>query len=376
MTADRDDAEMTPEQRAEAKQYGRLELICTIADRLLDLTFLAVLALLLARPLDRWLQTFPWLAESRSLRLAAFFLIAAGLHLLISLPLTFYAGFVLEHRFKLSRLTLAGWAWRYAKQLALALPFGLVMFLGLFWIIWLTEPWWWLVAAAAAFLVSVLLAQLFPVLIQPLFYRVERLDVPELHDRLTRLAEGTGLSIEGVYRLCLSEETVKANAQLAGLGRTRRVLLGDTLLNHFTVDEIEVVFAHEIGHHVYRHIHKLIFLGLAFTAAAFWLTDRVLKAWVGLPHAELPVHALPMLQLILTVVLTSLEPLQNAISRRFERQCDRYALDRTGLRAAYVSAFRKLARQNKDDPDPPRLEVILFHSHPPIRERLAMAGEP
>ena len=112
------------------------------------------------------------------------------------------------------------WPWR----------FGLVMFVGLYWLIWLAGAYWWLVAAGAFFVVSVVLGQLAPVLILPLFYKIERLDEPELAERIARLAEGTGLSIEGVYRMDLSEETVKANAMLAGLGRTRRVLLGDTLL--------------------------------------------------------------------------------------------------------------------------------------------------
>lgn len=370
--------EMTPEQQAEAKEYGRLGLICTLIDRALDLVFYAVMALVLAVPIDAWLRTYAVLDRFWSLRLAVFFFLMTGLHLLISLPLTFYSGYVLEHRFKLSTLSLAGWLWRYAKVLMLTGVFGLVMYLGLFWIIWLTGAWWWLVAAAGVFVVSVLLAQIFPVLIQPLFYTIERLENPELEQRMSRLAEGTGLSIEGVYRFALSEETVKANAQLAGLGRTRRVLMGDTLLDHYTPDEIEVIFAHEIGHHVFRHIRKMILLGLVLSAGMFWLADRLLTAWLAgwqgtIDYGALPISALPVLLLILMLLHLVWEPFQNAIARHFERQCDRYALERTGLRSAYLSAFRKLARQNKDDPDPPRLEVLLFHSHPPIRERLAMA---
>ena len=138
------------------------------------------------------------------------------------------------------------------------MAFSLALVLGLYWLIWTTGGWWWLAAAAAFFVVSIVLGQLAPVLILPLFYRIEKLDAPELTDRIARLAEGTGLSIEGVYRMDLSDETVKANAMLAGLGRTRRVLLGDTLLNGFSPDEIEVIFAHEIGHHVFRHIRKMI----------------------------------------------------------------------------------------------------------------------
>ncbi len=201
----------------------------------------------------------------------------------------------------------------------------------------------------------------------------------ELLRRLSRLAHGTGLSIEGVYRMDLSSETVKANAMLAGLGRTRRVILGDTLLDQFSPDEIEVVFAHEIGHHVHRHIVKLIGLGVLLGALGFWLCDRLLAAWAGigpggLSYADMPVASLPLLMFALTLFSLLLEPLQNVISRRFERQCDRYALEATGLRAAYLSAFRKLARLNKDDPNPNPIAVFLFHSHPPISERLALAG--
>ena len=273
-------------------------------------------------------------------------------------------------------------AWSYRRLMgprwarnALAVVLGAVLILGLYWLIWTTGPYWWLVAAGAFFLVSILIGRLAPVLILPLFYKVEKLDEPELAERIARLAEGTGLSIEGVYRLGLSDETVKANAMLAGLGRTRRVLLGDTLLDRFSPDEIEVIFGHEIGHHIFHHIRKLILVGIVYSAAGFWVCDRLLAGFVGgeVDYAQLPVVTLPLVMLIVIVFLMLLEPLQNAVSRRYERQCDRYALRRTGLNDAYVSAFRKLARLNKDDPCPHWLDVLLFHSHPPIAERLAMA---
>ena len=370
---------MSPEELAEAKQYGRLGLACTIADRVLDMAYLAVAALVLAGPVDVWLQQSAWLARWWSLRLAVLFVLMVAAHVAVSFPLSFYSGHQLEHRFGLSRLSFGAWLWRYAKQNLLAVALGLPLMAGLYWLIWTTGPWWWLVAAGAFFLVSVVLGQLAPVLLLPLFYKVERLDAPELTERIRRVAQGTGLSIEGVYRMGLSAETVKANAMLAGLGRTRRVILGDTLLDGFRPEEIEVVLAHEVGHHVFRHIPKLILLGLATSAAGFWICDRLLVAWVGtgqagqFDYAAMPVATLPLVMLTITLCTMLLEPLQNAVSRRFERQSDRYALDRTGLADAYLSAFRKLARLNKDDPDPHWLEVFLFHSHPPIRERLAMA---
>lgn len=371
------DHNMTPEQLAEAREYGRLDLVCSLLDKGLDVAYLTVFTFELAVLMDVWLaERLPndWL------RWGAMYLVVILGHMLVSFPLSYYSGHVLEHRFKLSKLSFGGWLWRYAKRNLLAIVFGLLLFEGLFAIIRYTGSWWWLIAAAAGFLVSVVLSQLAPVLILPLFYEIERLDAPELTDRISRLAEGTGLSIEGAYRMELSAETVKANAMLTGLGRTRRVILGDTLVSGFTPDEIEVIFAHEIGHHVHRHIPKMIAVGILFMAGGFWACDFLLRWWMQttlgeVDYARLPVSSLPLLMLALTVFSLLLEPVQNVISRHYERQCDRYALQKTGLRQAYLSAFHKLAVLNKDDPCPNPLAVFLFHSHPPIAERLAMADE-
>ena len=375
--ASADVEEMSVEELAEAREYGRLHLRCGLVDRAIDLGFLASMAWVLVGPVDERLAGFSLMSDPQSyLRLAALFVITFSLHLLVSFPLSFYSGHVLEHRFGLSNQSLGGWLSRYFKRNALGIAFGLFVFCGLYAIIWNVGQFWWLVAAAAFFAVSVVLGQLLPVLIIPLFYKVEPLDDEAIGQRLDRLAEGTGLSIEGVYRLEISEETKKANAMLAGLGRTRRVLLGDTLLEAFTPDEIEVVFAHEIGHHVHRHIRKMIAQGVITCALGFWLCDLLLMSGAdAAEHAALPVTTLPLLMFLLTAFSMLLEPLQNGISRHYERQCDRYALDQTGMYDAYQSAFRKLARLNKDDPDPHPLEVFLFHDHPPTGQRVAMADQ-
>ncbi|HEX3727256.1 MAG TPA: M48 family metalloprotease [Pirellulales bacterium] len=367
--------EMSPAQLAEAKRYGQLQLVCTLADKMLDVVFLGIMALVIAAPLDKQMAAS---VPNATARLALIYLITTIAHVCVSFPLSLYSGHTLEHRFALSRQSLGRWMARYAKRNLLTLGLGLVLFVGLYWVIWLVGAWWWLAAAAGFFLVSILLGQLMPVVVLPLFYKIEPLENAELTSRMARLAEGTGLSIQGVYRLGLSDETSKANAMLAGLGRTRRVLMGDTLLDQFTADEIEVIFAHEIGHHVFRHIHKMILTGVLYSVLGFWICDRVLLAWTHSLYGpvaiqDLPPGTLPLLMLVLTVFGLVLEPLQNTISRHYERQCDHYALTRTGLRAAYISAFRKLAKLNKDDPSPHPAEVFLFHSHPPISERLAMA---
>lgn len=368
--------ELNAQERAEARRYGRMELGLSLADRALDLAYLAVAAFWLARPLDAWLSAFGRLAEQRMLRLAVFYLVIAALHMLVSLPLSFYSGYVVERQFRLSTQSFSGWWWSYAKRQGLSIGLTLLLVAGLYGVIWHTGPAWWLIGAAAFFAVSVVLAELLPVVILPLFYKIEPLDSPELRQRLEGLTAGTGLSIEGIYRIGFSAETVKANAMLAGLRHTRRVLLGDTLLKRFTPEEIEVICAHEIGHHALGHLRKMALRGLVFSAVVFAAADRLLIAWLrtgqgAVDYAHLPVWALPFLLLVLTGLAMALTPLHHALSRRAELEADEYALRRTGLKAAYAAAFRKLARINKDDPDPHWLEVLLFHSHPPIGRRLA-----
>ncbi|MCI0335800.1 MAG: M48 family metallopeptidase [Planctomycetes bacterium] len=367
----------TPAQREEARRYGRIHLALTLADMAVDVIYLGLMAFVFGPRIDAWLAGFaPLAGEKSTLRLLALFGVVIGLHILVSLPLSFYSGYVVEHQFGLSNQSIRRWLRNWSLGNVLAVLLGAVLNVGLFWIIWHTGTYWWLIAAAAFFVVSVALGQLAPVVIVPLFYKVEPLDNAELLERMKRLAAGTGLTIEGVYRLGLSADTSKANAMLAGLGRTRRVLMGDTLLERFSPDEIEVIFAHEIGHHVHRHIPKMIATGVVTSLAGFWLLDQVITWWANIPSAaDAPTSALPLVMFTLTAFMLILAPLQNAISRHYERQCDRYALVRTGKPAVYRTAFYKLARLNKADMEPNPMEVILLHSHPPIAERLAMAGD-
>ncbi len=365
--------EMTAEELDEARRYGRVQLVLTLVDHAVDLVYLGLMAFVFAVPLTSWIQGFE---RSTTLELLTLFVIVFTIHVLISLPISFVSGWWVESKFDLSNQTAFRWFRRYLERMVLGLVFGMAVFTLLFWIIWLTGSYWWLVAAGAFFVLNVLIGQLVPVLILPMQFKIEKLEREDLSERMARLTEGTGLSIEGIYRMGLSQETKKANAMLAGLGHTRRVLIGDTLLSGFSPDEIEVIFAHEVGHHVHRHIVKLIVIGAVFSAVSFWCYDRIATAWVGVEsfdQAPIPVVALPLLMFLTKAFTLLAEPLQNAIMRHFERQCDAYALERTQMQEAYQSAFRKLAVLNKDDPDPHPLEVFLFHSHPPISERLAMA---
>lgn len=349
----------------------------------LDLAFWAAFGLWAVGPLEAALRTWGGLLSAATVRLAAVFALMTALHALIALPLTFYRDYVIEHRFGLSTLTMGGWAVRYAKRLLLGGALSLAMIVGLFWLFWLFGPWWWLAAGPVFFLVSVAMAQWLPVIILPLFYPIRPIEQESLRPRAERLAAAAGLKVEGIYRIELSAETVKANAMLAGLGRTRRILLGDTLLANFTDDEIEIVLAHEIGHHVHRHISRLLVAGLAVSMAGLWLADAAIRSAVAQPalfrYADLDPAAVPWLMMFFAVWGYVSGPALNALSRFCERQADRYALRHASRPSAFFSAFRKLARLNKEYPDPDRWEVILYYSHPPIAERLelarAIAGE-
>ena len=225
------------------------------------------------------------------------------------------------------------------------------MIQGLYWMIWLTGPIWWLVAAAGYFAVSVLLGQLAPVLILAAVLQdrtagrrnAQRLD-------LQGSPKATGLSIEGVYRMKMSDETVKANAMLAGLGGTRRVILGDTLLDGFSTEEIEVIFAHEIGHHVHKHLRQMLIYGVIFSLAGFFLADRLLALWVGSIEGAVDYANLPVLHLAIHDIGPSrssrwlLNHYRTGSADSLKYRSDTYALKSTGLKAAYRSAFTKLAR--------------------------------
>jgi STE24 endopeptidase len=359
-------------ETTEVKRYQRQKLTAHVAAVALGIAYTAFLAFWAGPHIDAWLRS--WLGDSPWLRLVGIMVTFGGGLELLTLPLDFWSGYTLEHRFHLSNQTLFGWVKKHLLGGLVGVMVGTPVLLGFYALLWFADPWW-LWATAGWLLLTLVLGRLAPLLILPLFYKVTRLEDLALQQRLEHLTRGTGLTLEGVYRLHLSAETRKANAALTGLGRTRRVLLGDTLLDQFTPEEIEVVFAHEVGHHVYRHLPKMVALSVILSTMGFWLVDLVLRALaqpLGYEAFNDPA-ALPLVLLVLTMFGLTLAPAQNALSRFFERQCDRYALQRTGLKDAYRSAFAKLARVNKSDTDPHPVVVWLFHDHPAISERIAMA---
>lgn len=294
---------------------------------------------------------------------------------LASLPLHFYSSFVLEHRFQLSRQSLQAWWIREAKQIGVSAVLGAAMIEGLYALLRHAPTRWPLFATIGWVAFSVVLARIFPTILLPMFYKTTPLHQDALVERLLKLCRQVGLPALGVFRFDLGADTRKANAALAGLGSTRRVLLSDTLIAEFTPEEIEGVLAHELAHHRYHHITKTLVLGAAGSWIAFVLTDWMGQRWVGpLKLSALSdIAGFPMLALWLSALGFLSLPLQNGLSRYFEWQSDRFAVATTKLPRVFADALRRLGALNLADPNPPAWIVWLFYDHPPISERIEAA---
>ena len=296
---------------------------------------------------------------------------------LLQLPLAFYRGVTLERRYELSTQTTARWWIDHVKAGVLSLVFATgAALLVLALIRWDPERWW-ILAASAFTVILVLLAQLAPVVLLPLFYTITPLTRDALRERLVALADRAGTRIAGVFEWRLSDRTKKANAALAGIGRTRRILLSDTLLAEHSDDEIEVILAHELAHHVYRDIWSAIVVEAVLIALGCYMADLALgtfAASVGL-EGKGDIAALPLLVLAAGAVSLALMPMSNALSRAHERRADRYALTMTRNAPAFINAMRRLAAQNLAEEEPSRLVQVLFHTHPPTAARIAAARD-
>jgi STE24 endopeptidase len=374
---------LDPEKQKQAKQYARIHRRLWLVDTVFSAVFaFAWLFLGWSISLRAWLHqliTVNWSLTTGSdwLLIALYIAIFGGVLAVINLPLSYYSGFILPHRFDQSNQSLKDWVVDQLKGLAIGAPLGLLMLELLYLALRLTGDAWWLWVAGGLLLFNVLISNLAPVLIMPLFNKFIPLgeEHKELEERLLNLAKRADTKVKGVFKFDMSKRTKAANAALTGLGNTRRIILGDTLINEFTLDEIETVLAHELGHHVHKDIPFLIAFGTLSTTLSLFIASLALDSAVSFFSftSAADIAALPALMLILSAYGLLTSPLDNAISRWRENMADDYALSSTKKAEAFASAFTRLANQNLGEIDPEKWVVFMFYSHPPLGERIEKA---
>ena len=368
-------APLDPERQAQAKEYARIRRRLMLA----NLGFNTVYTLLwLLTGLALTVKRFMLVYTDNDWLLVAGFAFAFGAAATIyELPMAYYSGFVLPHRYGMSNQTLREWLWDNIKGLLVAGPIGLLMLEVIYLILRTAPDIWWLLAAGFLLVFNVILGSLFPVLIAPLFNKYTPLDEEhaDLAERLVKLAERANTTVKGVYQFDLSRQTNAANAALAGIGNTRRIILGDTLINEFTPDEVETVLAHELGHQVNKDIPLGILFGSVSTLVGLYLAALGLEWGVGyFGYAGVAdIAALPLFGMVLGVFGLVTMPLGNAFSRWRERKADAYALEATNNANAFASAMTRLANQNLADVEPAGWVEFLLHSHPALSKRIAAA---
>ena len=366
---------LDPQRQQSAKQYAKIRRRFMLLDLLLG-TLLLLLWLLMGWSVTlrdlilTWTQN-PWL------EVLIFGAIFGGAFTMLDLPLSFYTGYILPHRFGQSNQTLKSWVVDLFKNLGLSIVLGGLVLEIIYLLLRSSPQYWWFWTAGFLLLFNVLLANLAPILLFPIFYTFLPLEegYHDLQDRLLTLAKKAGVEVMGVYAFDMSRRTKSANAGLTGLGNTRRIILGDTLLKEFTPDEIETVLAHELGHHTNRDIPLGIFVQTLFTLGGLYLTSLGLSQ--GISYFDFgsvsDLAAFPLFGLFLGAYGLFSLPLTNAFSRWREDLADQFALQLTNNGKAYADALVRLSNQNLAEVDPEPWVEFILHSHPALRKRIQKA---
>jgi STE24 endopeptidase len=352
-----------------AKKYNNIKLVFGIGKSIISFILILLFVLLgYSESLVNYISQF----SSNSYIVFILFVIVSGIAASIFFyPVNFYTGFLLEHKYNLSNQTFLQWTWENFKGTLIGGVIGLPILLLFYFALITFGALWWLPFSIILFVISVLLAKIVPVIILPLFYKITPLDNEELKDRILRLSNDVGMKVENVFKFDMSKNTKKANAAFTGLGKTKRILLGDTLLESYNDDEIETVIAHELGHYKHKHIIKNIIISTVFSFLTFFLIaflyDLSLE-WFDFT-SRTQIAAIPILSLWGMLIGLIQSPISNSISRKFEYEADEYAVNSTGKSEAFINTLEKLTDQNLGDREPHPFVEWFSYSHPSIKKR-------
>lgn len=356
-----------------AKDYSSLKYSLAIME---TIYFLALLFIFSAFGVSKALaQQLLKITGDYYLVLPLYLLIISIAYSLLSLPLNFYASYILEHNFCLSKQTILDWFRDQFKSGIIAYIIGLIALGAFYYILRIKPRNWWMIISLFWIFFTLVLARLTPIIIIPLFFKYKKLSDETLRQRILNLADKMKVRLLDVFEIDFSRKTLKANAAFLGMGKARRVILADTLKDKYTHEEIEVILAHEFAHYKLKHLLKLILINSLVAIACFYLIYRTSGYVLGLFgfSSLTDIAALPVVIIYFALFGIVTQPLTNLISRRFEKDADMLALKATGSKDDFISVMNKLADQNLADRNPHPLIKFFFFDHPPIIERISLA---
>ncbi len=295
---------------------------------------------------------------------------------IVHFPLGYFSGYLWEHKFKLSNQNFFQWMGDDLKKAFLSFIVILFLLEVIYLFLRIFPETWWIYAGSFWICLTFVIAKIVPNLIVPLFYKYSLIDNEDLRDRVYRLFQENQVALENVYSIDMSTKTKKANAMLCGMGKTRRVVLSDTLINDFSLDEIETVIAHEIGHYKHHDIVKLLIINAATIFSGLF----IMKQYLILSVKEYNLSGiddivfLPMLLCVFMVFGLVITPLINLFSRFFEKKADHFSLQSTQKPEAFISMMDKLGRINLSEYHPSKIAEIFLYDHPPLYKRVQFAN--
>lgn len=355
----------------ESKKYNNIKLGFSISKTFI--TFLLILGFLLFGFSEKLVEYLSQFSENSYIVLLLFILIIGLATTVIFFPANLYTDFILEHKYNLSNQTFFAWVWENIKSSLVGGVIGLPILLLFYYILTEFDQLWWLPFSILMFIISVVLSKIVPIIILPLFYKVSPIEDEDLKNRILELSKNVNMNIENIFQFDMSKNTKKANAAFTGLGKTKKILLGDTLLNEFTNDEIETVIAHELGHYKHKHIVINLVISTLTSFLTFYLLSVLYSgslSWFSFSRIT-EVGALPILSLWGMIIGLVQSPLTNILSRRHEYQADEYAVRETNKKDIFIGTLSKLTDQNLGDKDPHPFVEWFFYSHPSIKNRIA-----
>jgi STE24 endopeptidase len=358
------------DQRKRAKRYNNIKLIIGISEGIVSFILILLFVWLgYSLKLENYLSQY---FSNQYLLFISFLFVIGITGSILSFPISYYTGFYLEHKYNLSNQSFGKWFLEGLKGLLVSLVIGIPILLVFYFSLNYFGDYWWLPFAIIMFFISVVLSQIFPVLILPIFYKLTPIDNDLLKERIKVLAKRAGIKVEDVYRFNMSKNTKKANAAFTGLGKTKRIILGDTLLDNYSHEEIETVIAHELGHYKKKHIVKNILIGTASSFLTLYVISILYQnslSWFGFENIT-KVSALPLLVLWSMLIGVLQTPTGNILSRKFEYQADEYAILETKNPSDFIKTLHKLNEQNLGDKEPHQFVEWYFYSHPSNKNRI------